>query len=413
MSRSQFSSREKYPGIAIPGLPVIDRRAWLLQAGLAAAGLTMLRSSARGQEASRATKQLITRQETPFNAEPPSDQLVGPWLTPWELFFVRSHGAVPQIDGSAFRVQIEGLVEKPQMFSIAELREHFPLTTMTATLTCAGNRRDEFSAEKQIAGVQWSAGAIGHAQWAGFRLSDVLKHAGLKPEAKHVQLEGRDEILDMATSSKSPFGGSITLEKALSDSTIAPGALLATHMSDRPLTAEHGAPLRLVAPGYIGARSVKWLHKIVVSDRPSPNRFIARDYKLLYEGTEDEIRSAGPILEHALSSAITVPKAGSTITGERVNVRGYALPPGRPGRQISRVEVSADDGQTWQTATLNSPRRDFSWVTWSVSVPIAGAMPTLVVRATDSSGETQPERARWNVKGYMNNGWHRVTLTRG
>lgn len=395
-----------------PSPLVIDRRTWLLQAGLAAAGLTMLRTPfARGQDAARA-KQLITRQEMPFNAEPALDQLVGNWYTPWELFFVRSHGAVPHIDPSSFRVQIEGLVERPQSFSLAELSERFPFASVLATLTCAGNRRDEFSAEKTIPGVQWSAGAIGNAQWGGCRLSDVLKLAGVKSGAKHVWLEGRDEIVDMATSTKSPFGGSISLEKALGDSTYSPGALLATHMNDRPLTAEHGAPLRLVAPGYIGARSVKWLHKLVVSDQPSPNRFIARDYKVLYEGTEDEIRSAGPVLEFALNSAIASPKTGATINAERVNLRGYALPAGRSGNQIARVEVSADDGNSWQTATITSPRRDFSWVTWGASVPLAMGMNTLVVRATDTSGETQPERAKWNVKGYQNNGWHRVTVTR-
>lgn len=391
----------------------IDRRTWLLQAGLAAAGVSLLRSPfTHALDAARPMKQLLTRQESPFNAEPALEQLVGNWRTPWELFFVRSHGAVPKIDDSAFRLKIEGRVAKPQLFSVAELRERFPLTTMTATLTCAGNRRDEFSTEKTVAGVQWTAGAIGHAQWAGYRLSDVLKFAGLKSDAKHVQLEGQDEIVDMATSTKSPFGGSIPLEKALTDSMYSPGALLATHMNDQPLTVEHGAPLRLVVPGYIGARSVKWLHKIVVSDRPSPNRFLARDYKLLYEGTEDEIQSTRPILEYALNSAITFPKAGSTVSGERVNVRGYALPAGKSGTQIAKVEVSADDGQTWQTATITSPRRDFSWVTWGATVSVPAGMSTLAVRATDTSGNTQPERARWNLKGYMNNGWHRVSVTR-
>jgi sulfite oxidase len=395
----------------MPNIPT-NRRTWLLQAGLTAAGLGLSRRLP-GQDAARANNQLITRQESPFNAEPVLDRLVDTWITPHELFFVRSHGAVPQIDAAAFRLRIEGLVEKPQTFSIAELRERFPFTAATATLTCAGNRRDEFSAEKQIAGVQWNVGAIGHAQWAGVKLSDVLKSVGVKPDAKYVWLEGQDEIVDMATSMKSPFGGSITLERALADSRIAPGALLATSMNDRPLTAEHGAPLRLLVPGYIGARSVKWLHKLVVSDQPSPNRFIARDYKLLYEGTDDEIRTAGPILTYALNSAITAPKPGATIAGERVAVRGYALASGEQGRQIARVEVSGDGGANWQLAQFTGPRRDFSWVTWGTTVPISGEKPTLIVRATDTAGEEQPEHAKWNVKGYMNNGWHRVTVSRG
>jgi sulfite oxidase len=391
---------------------LIDRRTWLLHAGLAAAGWTLLQTpSARAQQVERA-KRLMARQESPFNGEPALERLADAWLTPWESFFVRSHGEVPQIDASAFRLQIEGLIERPQSFSLGELRERFPFATLFATLTCAGNRRDEFSAEKSIAGVQWNAGAIGNAQWGGCRLSDVLKHVGVKPEAKHVWLEGQDDIADPATSMTAPFGGSISLEKALSDSRVAPGALLATHMQEQLLTAEHGAPLRLVVPGYIGARSVKWLHKIVVSDRPSPNRFLARDYKVLYAGTDDEVLRTGPILEFAINSAITSPKSGSTVNAERITVRGYALPSGQAGCQIAVVEVSADDGKTWQSAQLLPPQRNFCWVTWSATLPLKSGMNTLVVRAKDISGETQPERAKWNVKGYQNNGWHRVTVIR-
>jgi sulfite oxidase len=391
---------------------LVDRRTWLLNAGLAAAGWTLFPAPfARAQQSGRA-KQLIARQESPFNGEPALEKLADAWLTPWEQFFVRSHGAAPQIDAAAFRLQIEGLVERPQSFSVADLRERFPFATTFATLTCAGNRRDEFSAEKAIAGVQWNAGAIGNAQWGGCRLSDVLKYIGLKAEAKHVWLEGMDDIADPATSTSAPFGGSISLEKALADSNVAPGALLATHMQERPLTAEHGAPLRLIVPGYIGARSVKWLHKIVVSDRPSPNRFIARDYKMLYEGTDDEIRRTGPVLEFAVNSAIASPKSGSMVNAARITVRGYALPGGQAGRQIDRVEVSADDGQTWQSAQLSPPRRGFCWVTWTASLPLKSGANTLAVRAKDTSGETQPERAKWNLKGYQNNGWHRVTVTR-
>src|SRR5581483_12458365 len=98
------------------------------------------------------------------------------------------------------------------------------------------------------------------------------------------------------------------------------------------LTVPHGAPLRLIVPGYIGARSVKWLHKITVSDMPSPNRFIAREYKLLYSGGDDEIKSATPILQYPINSAITSPEAGSKVSGDRMNVRGYAVAPGEPGR---------------------------------------------------------------------------------
>mgnify|MGYP000312526568 CR=1 FL=1 len=389
----------------------VDRRSWLMHTALAATALAGgVPRPLWGEAGTR--KRLITRQESPFNGEPPLDQLAHAWLTPWELFFVRSHGAIPQLDPQTYRLEIQGLVERPGSFSLAELRDRFRFTTVFATLTCAGNRRDEFSAEQPIAGLQWNAGAIGHAQWGGIRLADVLRAAGLKPEAQYVWFEGADEIDDPLRHASAPFGGSLSLEKALADTPATPGALLAWQMQQQPLTSEHGAPLRLVVPGYIGARSVKWLQRIVVSAQPSPNRFVARDYKLLYSGTDEEISSTGPILEYLLNSAIAFPVPGARLQGDRVLARGYALAGGQPGCQIAQVEVSSDGGQSWRTAQLTSPRREFSWVTWSSTLPLTPGPNTLLVRATDSTGQTQPEHARWNVKGYQNNGWHRITVIR-
>lgn len=390
----------------------IDRRAWMVQAATATVAWGVLSPGrAWGQPATR-QKRLIARQDQPFNGEPPLDQLANSWLTPWELFFVRSHGAVPHIDPATYRLQIEGLVEHPLSLSLGELQTRFEFTTVSATLTCAGNRRDEFIAEKPIAGVPWNAGAIGHAKWGGYPLAEVLQAAGLKAEAKHVWFEGADEVDDPVLGIKAPFGGSIPLERVLANAQHIPGVLLTTHMQEQPLTAEHGAPLRLIVPGYIGARSVKWLRKLVVSDQPSPNRFLARDYKLLYQAPAQDIQTIEPILEYVLNSAIVDPSPGSRHRAERILVRGYALAEGKPGRQIVRVEVSSDQGRTWQEAQITSPRRDYCWVTWSVSVPLQVGPNTLLVRATDSSGQTQPEKARWNLKGYQNNGWHRVAVVR-
>src|SRR5262249_8853891 len=152
----------------------------------------------------------------------------------------------------------------------------------TVTLTCAGNRRSEFQGPK-IAGVPWGPGAIGNAAWSGISLAALLRRAGIREGAKHVWFEGADEIVDK--SDTYPFGGSIPLDKALAGDDRAPAALLATKMNDKPLTAEHGFPLRGVVPGFIGARSVKWLKTIVVSDRPSPNHYLAAAYKVIKEET--------------------------------------------------------------------------------------------------------------------------------
>lgn len=353
---------------------------------------------------------LIVRQASPFNAEPALPKLIENWVTPIPSFFVRSHGDVPKLTLNDLSLTIDGLVEKPLTLKVSELLERFPAASTTATLTCAGNRRSEFSKVKKVGGVQWDAGAIGNAEWRGVRLIDVLKAAGVKAEAKHVWFEGRDQVTEKGETF--PFGGSIPLDKALV-STPTGAALLATQMNDKPLTPEHGFPLRGVVPGFIGARSVKWLHRITLADRPSPNHFVADVYKLVPEDNAELIAKTTPIYEFMLNSAICVPAAGSAVSGERLTVKGFALTNGTIGRSVQKIEVSSDEGKSWTTARITSPVRDFCWVLWSAEVPVGNNTARLLVRATDTSGEVQPQQSPWNYKGYQYNGWHAVDVKRG
>ena len=368
---------------------------------------------ARSQEAPAnpvGSADLIARQTVPFNGEPPLNKLVENWITPVNSFFVRSHGNVPEIELKDLTLTIDGMVEKPLTFTLAELTERFPKATTTATLTCAGNRRSEFAAIKKVGGVQWDAGAIGNAEWRGIRLADVLKFVGVKAEARHVWFEGRDQVTEKNVTF--PFGGSIPIEKA--QATTATGAsLLATEMNEKPLTPSHGFPLRTLVPGYIGARSVKWLHKITVSDRPSPNHFVADVYKLVPEDNAELIAKTSPIYEFTLNSVICVPSPGASVSGHQINVKGFALTNGTTGRSVQKIEVSADGGETWKPAKVTSPLRDYCWVLWTAEVPLTETTASLLVRATDSSGETQPQQNPWNYKGYQFNGWHKVNLKRG
>ena len=393
--------------------PRLTRRSML---GSSAVGLLSLsyglggRTSRAWSADSEATGDLITRQASPFNAEPPLPKLIEKWITPVNSFFVRSHGDVPALDAKELTLTIDGLVDKPLTFKLAELLEKFPSVSTTATLTCAGNRRSEFAAIKKVGGVQWDAGAIGNAEWQGVRLADALKAAGIKAEAKHVWFEGRDQITEKNVTF--PFGGSIPLEKAIV--TAATGStLLATQMNGQPLTPAHGYPLRTVVPGFIGARSVKWLHKITVSDRPSPNHFVADVYKVVPEENAELIAKTSPIYEFMLNSAICVPSAGAAVSGDKVTVKGFALTNGAIGRSVQQIDVSADGGQSWTAAKVTSPLRDFCWVLWSAEVPLTENSTSLVVRATDTSGEVQPQTCPWNYKGYQFNGWHKVALKRG
>jgi sulfite oxidase len=351
-------------------------------------------------------KDLLTRQEHPFNAEPRLDRLVGSWITPFSHFYVRSHGTVPDIDVAAYTLVIEGLVDETLRLSLEDLRK-LPKVTVPATLQCAGNRRSELSLIKPVGGVQWDAGAIGTAEWRGVRLSDLLKQAGLKPSAKQVWFDGLDTVT--LKDRQTLFGGGVPLEKALRPETI-----VALEMNGEPLSREHGYPARAVVPGYFGARSVKWLGRIVVADRTSDNNFVARDYKLFPpEATPETVKPEEfpPILECALNSAICRPLAGQTLRAGPIQVSGYAMPPGLPGVAVAGVEVSGNGGASWVPARLEPKEAPFAWKLWTAEVEVAAGARTLVARAKDTKGGSQPERAPWNFKGYLCNSWHRVPVT--
>jgi len=189
--------------------------------------------------------------------------------------------------------------------------------------------------------------------------------------------------------------------------------LLATGMNGSALPPDHGYPVRTVVPGYIGARSVKWLGRIVVSDRPSDNHYIAKAYKLVMEGTKEEWSVADPIYSFPINSVICTPGRDSDLIKGVVSIKGYALPGGHPGRTIRRVELSTDGGNLWQPARLTSPPREFCWTLWSARVDVSPSTTGLLVRATDSAGEIQPQTVDWNLKGYLFNAWYRTPIQVG
>jgi sulfite oxidase len=162
-----------------------------------------------------------------------------------------------------------------------------------------------------------------------------------------------------------------------------------------------------VVPGYIGARSVKWLGKITVSNRPSPNHYLQDAYKLILEDKPLAWDEAGAIYNFAVNSVIAGPAPKAN--GQTQTVRGYALPEG-DGGHIAKVEVSANNGQTWHAAKLLSKPKPYSWVLWELSLQIPKGASKLLVKATDSKGHTQPQELSWNFKGYMNNAWHSLAI---
>ncbi|MEQ8787793.1 MAG: molybdopterin-dependent oxidoreductase [Pirellulaceae bacterium] len=351
-------------------------------------------------------KQLEVLSADPLNAQPDLAALLENYITPIKHFYVRSHAPAPEIDADKFQLSIEGLVERPMNLGLAELRDSFKPQTVTATMTCAGNRRNEHSRTKLIDGVPWGSGAIGNARWGGFRLAELLKKAGVREGAKHVWFEGTDQI--ERSSGVIPFGASIPLDKAMATAG-QPPVLVADQMNGEALPVDHGYPLRTVVPGYIGARSVKWLGRIVVSDRPSENHYVSHAYKLVAEGTEAEWSSAQPLMEFPINSVICQPKGGARVKPGKLTVRGYALPSGGKNK-IGSVELSSDGGKTWTPAKITTRNAPFCWVLWRADVPVTAKTTSLLVRAGDTSGVVQPEKVGWNLKGYMYNAWDKVNL---
>lgn len=346
----------------------------------------------------------LVRQAEPFNGGPPPDLLRRSPITPNGLFFVRNHGDVPAIDAASFRLLVEGAVERPLELSLGDLAG-FPSASVIATLQCAGNRRQELAERRAIPHeLPWGAEAVSTAVWSGVRLADLLAVAHPTPTARHVACEGIDQAERQGR--RFSFGGSIPLTKATASE-----VLVADGMNGEPLPAVHGSPLRLVVPGWIGARSVKWLRRIVLQSEPSDNYFQAVAYRLFpaATGPENVVWSEGTMLgEQAVNAFFTAPEPGSRLGGGRVRCEGVALAGG--GRQIERVELSRDGGRSWAQARLEPAPSDWSWRLWSGELVLLPGRHELVVRAWDSAAQTQPSAVDqlWNFKGYMNNAWHRV-----
>lgn len=349
---------------------------------------------------------LIVRQEEPFNAEPPAALLCQSFVTPTNLFFVRNHGTVPEIDADEYRLVVDGLVQRPLSLSLDDLRRDFAHVTVTATLECAGNRRLELMEIGEIPDeTPWGTQAISNAVWGGVPLREVLLAAGVSTEAAHIAFVGLDAV---AQADGGGLGASISLEKAMH-----PEVLLAYEMNGAPLPPTHGAPLRVIVPGYIGARSVKWLAGISVQDQPSTNYFQARAYKLFPPDATPataDWNNAPMIEKYTLTAVICAPQPDARMAAGTLRLHGYAL--ASAGRHVTRVEISGDGGTSWTEAELTERESPWTWCFWQAALELAPGQHDLVARAWDSGGTTQPEdlASVWNFKGYMNNAWYRVRV---
>jgi sulfite oxidase len=347
---------------------------------------------------------LIVHEREPFNAETSLAALAEGPVTPTDAFYVRDHGDVPEIDHTEWRLEVRGLVERELDLSLATLREAFREREVTATLQCAGNRRAGLMAIRDIPGeAPWGPGATGTAAWSGVALADVLALAGPLDGAAHVGFEGAD--VSPEASPVQLFGGSIPLDKACRRE-----VLLAWAMNGEPLPPIHGAPLRVVVPGYIGARSVKWLQRIEVGPRPWAGYFQHVVYRLLPEDGTPGPGAGMPLGLVALNADVLSPADGATVAAGPVEVRGYAFAGGE--RHVARVDVSIDGATSWSQAELLDDLGPWAWRHWRAIVDLAPGEHEILVRAWDSSAATQPEdeAALWNPKGYVNNARPRIRV---
>jgi DMSO/TMAO reductase YedYZ molybdopterin-dependent catalytic subunit len=324
----------------------------------------------------------------------PFEKLDG-FITPTESFYVRTHFPIPAIDRDEWWLHVEGEVEKPFAINYEELLKLKSLT-IPVTLECAGNNRNFL--EPKVKGVQWRLGAVGTAEWAGVPFAILLDRAEVKPEAREVILEGADGgVLEepKRPSGKVQFARSIPLAKARTD------VLLAFQMNGNDLPPQHGFPLRAIVPGWYAMASIKWLQRIIVIDRPFSGYYQTLDYA--FWKRRGDIAELAPLTEMQIKAEIAKPAQGETVPSDsNVRVHGAAW---TSDGEITKVELSTDGGANWNEVNLIDKPIPNAWRRWEHQwrTPSVAGKQTLIARATDSRGRTQPVQRDPDRGTYMIN----------
>ncbi|KAK4181894.1 hypothetical protein QBC36DRAFT_316816 [Triangularia setosa] len=385
----------------------------------------------------------------PFNVEAPLTPLFDQgFLTTLNLHYVRNHGPVPQVhdaDALSWSFTIKGLCSSPITLTLSDLissRFEDEVVSYPVTLVCAGNRRKEQNQVRKSKGFSWGAAGLSTSLWTGLPLGYLLSLAGVDiRKGKFVHFEGADALPN------GYYGTSVKLSHAMDPER---GMMISWLMNGLPLHPDHGKPLRVIIPGMIGGRSVKWLKKIVVSDKPSENWYHIYDNRVLPTTISPEESGNGTgemvniwkderyaIYDLNTNSAVVYPQHEETVKVEEAKtytIKGYAYAGG--GKRVTRMEVSLDQGKTWKLGSISYPEdqyrtetesriyggrldlsqngRDasFCWCFWSLSLPISdlASANDIVVRAMDEAMMVQPRDMYWSVLGMMNNPWFRVVI---
>jgi DMSO/TMAO reductase YedYZ molybdopterin-dependent catalytic subunit len=350
---------------------------------------------------------LIKRSYRPPNYETPIDAF-NQAFTPNDRFFVRYHlSDIPEIDGNAWRLKIGGEgAGTPFEISLSQLTGDFEQVELAALCQCSGNRRG--LSMPPVTGIQWGYGAMGNAKWKGARLKDILAKAGVGKDAVEIAFDGADKgVVD-----KTPdFIKSIPIWKATDENT-----LIATHMNGEPLPHWNGYPARVVVPGWTATYWVKNLTAISILAKPFQNFWMNPAYRIplgkfpiIDRFVTQDTAANTPITEMVVNSLITnILNGHQAASGQLLEVKGIAWD---GGYGIVRVEVSTDDGRTWQEAVLGPDLGRFAWRQWSYGfTPSGQGQHSVMARATNSRGATQTSELIWNPAGYHHNVIQRITI---
>ncbi|KAI5926711.1 nitrate reductase [Camillea tinctor] len=377
----------------------------------------------------------------PFNVEAPLTDLFDEgFITTKDLHYVRNHGPVPRVEDSEmmdWEFTIEGMVDNPIKMTLEQLIKQYEQVTYPVTLVCAGNRRKEQNVVRKTKGFSWGAAGLSTALWTGVVIGDLLRAAMPKRGARYVCFEGADKLPN------GYYGTSIKLNWAMDPNR---GVMVAHKMNGEVLTPDHGKPLRIIIPGQIGGRSVKWLKRIIITKEPSDNWYHIYDNRVLPTMINPEMSADMPdtwkderyaIYDLNTNSATCYPAHDERLTLPDVtgsyNIRGYAYAGG--GKRVTRVEITFDKGKTWILADISYPEDEyrlapdgeelfggrldmtwrescFCWCFWNLEVSISQfqAADDIMVRAMDESMMVQPRDMYWSVLGMMNNPWFRVVI---
>jgi DMSO/TMAO reductase YedYZ molybdopterin-dependent catalytic subunit len=338
---------------------------------------------------------LIIRQKEPVNLETPLDQ-ADSYLTPTELFYVRSHFPAPRLELASYRLHVGGAVRNPLSLTYQQLRD-MPSETRVATLECAGNGR--VFLVPQVAGAQWELGAVGNAEWTGVPLAALLERAGLEEDACEVVLEGADR--GVAAEPPVPPGPISYARSLPRDKALGREVLIAYRMNGRDLPPDHGYPVRAVVPGHYGMASVKWLTHVQAVRDPFQGYWQTSDYGYWDYLDGKPVRRA--LGEMKLKSQIARPRVYETLPPHQVyTVQGAAW---AGGTEVAGVEVSTDGGRTWAGAEFLDPVQRYAWRRWKFDwlTPKEPGRYTLLARARGADGSTQPDRHDPNHGTYVIN----------